>query len=159
IDCFASPDTRAMKPSYISRLRTPRRRSASWCPSMYGASMPADACVAPRPVPRMSMTWTLAPREASSWATAHPMMPAPTTVTFTDRFYPASISGRVRRQADLEAEVRADFDAPRGGGRRRPAVERRQQVATVVEEVHAIEDVVRRHVEVDVEALARGRGA
>src|SRR5712671_5267000 len=51
---------------------------------MYGASMPADACVAPWPVPRMSTTWTRAPREASSWATAHPMMPAPTTVTLTE---------------------------------------------------------------------------
>src|SRR5581483_1662800 len=45
--------------------------------------MPADAWVAPRAGPRMSMTRTRAPREESSWATAHPMMPAPTTVTFT----------------------------------------------------------------------------
>ena len=53
------------------------------CPSMYGARIPAEACVAPRPVPRMSITRTLAPRDDNSCATAQPMTPAPTTVTFT----------------------------------------------------------------------------
>src|SRR6478736_2552576 len=47
---------------------------------MYGASTPADACVAPMPTGRSSTISTDAPRRASSWATAQPMMPAPTTM-------------------------------------------------------------------------------
>src|SRR4029453_18437127 len=47
---------------------------------MYGASTPAGACVAPMPTGRSSTISTDAPRAASSWATAQPMMPAPTTM-------------------------------------------------------------------------------
>ena len=57
-------------------------RSSSGWPSrasMYGASTPADACVAPMPAGRSSTIWTDAPRRASSYATAQPTMPAPTT--------------------------------------------------------------------------------
>ena len=76
-----SAATRAMKSSYRSRLRTVR--SSSGClraASMYGASTPADACVAPMPTGRSSTISTDAPRRASSWATAQPTMPAPTTM-------------------------------------------------------------------------------
>src|SRR5262245_44986562 len=56
---------------------------------MYGASTPADACVAPMPTARSSTTSTDAPRRASSYAMAHPMTPAPTTMMsrFTKRSY------------------------------------------------------------------------
>ena len=49
-----------------------------------GASTPADACVAPCAAERRSRTRTRAPRRASSYATAQPMMPAPTTTTCGD---------------------------------------------------------------------------
>ena len=45
-----------------------------------GASMPADACVAPPPGGRGSTTVATSPRTASSRAIAHPMIPAPTVV-------------------------------------------------------------------------------
>ena len=45
--------------------------------------MPAEALVAPPPGARPSSTRTDAPREASSYAIAQPMMPAPAMVTFT----------------------------------------------------------------------------
>ena len=41
---------------------------------------PADACVAPMPTGRSSTISTAAPRRASSYATAQPTMPAPTTM-------------------------------------------------------------------------------
>ena len=43
--------------------------------------MPADARVAPCPGARGSMTLTLAPLLASSYATVQPTIPAPTTMT------------------------------------------------------------------------------
>src|SRR3954466_14756580 len=49
--------------------------------SVKGASMPADAWVAPKPGSRASKTDTAAPREASSQAPADPTRPAPTTMT------------------------------------------------------------------------------
>ena len=48
---------------------------------MYGARMPADACVAPAPIVRASNSRTLAPRRASSRATEQPMIPPPMTMT------------------------------------------------------------------------------
>src|SRR6185436_14553261 len=47
---------------------------------MYGASMPAEACVAPMPAGRSSTICTAAPRRASSYAAAHPTIPAPMTM-------------------------------------------------------------------------------
>src|SRR5213593_3884589 len=52
---------------------------------MYGASTPADACVAPMPTGRSSTISTEAPRRASSSATAHPTTPAPTTMMSVGR--------------------------------------------------------------------------
>ncbi len=71
-----------MKSSYIARLRSVRSKSGprSW-PSMYGARIPADACVAPAATVRASKSRTRAPREASSRAIAQPMIPPPTMMT------------------------------------------------------------------------------
>src|SRR5437016_428739 len=52
---------------------------------MYGASTPADACVAPIPTGRSSTISTDAPRRASSSATAHPTTPAPMTMMSVGR--------------------------------------------------------------------------
>src|SRR5439155_21878174 len=51
--------------------------------------MPAEACVAPWPAGRASMSSTGAPRRASSYVTAQPITPAPTTrmSRFTGRSY------------------------------------------------------------------------
>src|SRR5829696_2585574 len=43
--------------------------------------MPADARVAPCPGVRVSITCTRDPHFANSYATVHPTMPAPTTIT------------------------------------------------------------------------------
>ena len=74
--------TRATNLSNSSRLRTVRSRSGPPSrASMYGARTPAEACVAPMPAGRSSTISTEAPRRASSYATAHPIIPAPTTTT------------------------------------------------------------------------------
>ena len=84
-------ETRAMKSSKRSRLRAvePQQRISFREPRCTGARMPADACVAPWPTGRSSTSSTDAPRHASSWATAQPITPAPTTMMsrFTRQSY------------------------------------------------------------------------
>src|SRR5688500_4722923 len=56
---------------------------------MQCARIPAEAPVAPLPMPRGSITCTATPRDASSHAMAQPATPAPTIVTFTVEVYSA----------------------------------------------------------------------
>jgi hypothetical protein len=53
--------------------------------SVNGASIPAEACVAPIPGGRSSTSCTEAPRRASSYATADQTTPAPTTMMSKER--------------------------------------------------------------------------
>src|SRR5580765_4387115 len=69
---------------------------------MYGASTPADACVAPMPTGRSSTISTDTPRLASSCAIAHPTIPAPTTMMSEGRLAIVPLLPPVRR---VEAEV------------------------------------------------------
>ena len=64
-----------------SRTRQIEQRSALVCLRCTARGCPAEACVAPAATVRASKSSTRAPREASSRATAQPMIPPPTTMT------------------------------------------------------------------------------
>src|SRR5262245_59565720 len=85
---------------------------------MYGASTPADACVAPIPTGRSSTISTDAPRCASSSAIAQPTTPAPMTMMSEGcdiRFqlillYPRTVTPLSGRFSHHDAETRRHRD-------------------------------------------------
>src|SRR5262245_15273629 len=112
-----SETARSTKSLYRLRLRSARsNRGWPWRVSMYGARMPAEACVAPIPTGRSSTISTDAPRCANSSATAQPTMPAPITMMSEGRVigfqlilhYPRALHTAFRKVSTHDAEGSRD---------------------------------------------------
>src|SRR5262245_33937362 len=89
---------------------------------MYGASTPADACVAPMPIGRSSTISTDAPRRASSAATAQPTIPAPTTMMSEGRDICVRLGILQRSVRTKQPALRLTANFPPSGGLMRTIV-------------------------------------